>query len=576
MAETNLQTAMDTLAAAEKRIATESQVRSTTEQEAKAAASSINWEEVAASVKARVLASIPSDYLIPADKKPASDQRKVENFVRDSGFFTKEEVDITHSSASQIYAKVIDRTWTAEQVIKAYSKSSAVAHQLTNCLTFTDYPRALRTAKALDEEFAKTGKPRGPLHGVPISLKDNINVKGAASTIGFVAYANAIEKEDGYLPKLLESLGAIVYVKTNVPTAMMMAETTNNLFGTTTNPLNRNLTSGGSSGGESSLIACHGAPLGVGTDIGGSIRIPAACTGLYGIRCSGHRLPMLDFRPGMAGQETILSVQGPLSHTLEDQVLYLKSVFDTKPWLQDPKLMPVPWRQEEFDNVPKKLKLGLISSDGYVNLTPPVKRALDETVEKLRAAGHEIVSWDDAPIMKCYSMLGRLFMVDGGKSIKLQIEAGNEPWPPGIKTFASAQGVSAYDLWQLHKEKAAVWKEWSDKFNESAVDGLILATAPYVAAKHGGQTHVGYTGLFNFLDYSAVNFPSGVVGDREKDVYPKDLGEPLNPLDKATREGYDAEEIHGLPVGLQIVGRRVEEEKVLGIVKRVLEAVEAK
>lgn len=216
MAQKGQQTAMDALGAAASIISTEDQVKSTTEQEAKQAASSQNWEEVAASVKARVLASLPPEYLIPADKKPPTDQRRVENFVRDSGFFSAEEIEITHSSASQITAKVVDKIWTAEQVIKAFSKSSAVAHQLTNCLTFTDYPRALRTAKALDEEFAKTGKPRGPLHGVPISLKDNINVKGAASTVGFVAYANAIEKDDGYLPKLLESLGAIVYVKTNV------------------------------------------------------------------------------------------------------------------------------------------------------------------------------------------------------------------------------------------------------------------------------------------------------------------------------------------------------------------------
>ena len=573
MARQNEPTAMDALAAASKVIDTTNVASKTIEQDAKQAFSPQNWEEIAASVKQRVLDSIPKEYLIPADIAPPKDQRRVENFVRDSGFFSSEEVDITHSSATQIHAKVLNKTWTAEQVIKAFSKSSAVAHQLTNVLTFADYPRALATAKTLDAEYAKTGKPRGPLHGIPISLKDNIQVKGAASTIGFVCYANAIETEDGYLPKLLESLGAIVYVKTNVPTAMMMAETTNNLFGTTTNPLNRNLTPGGSSGGESCLIAAHGSPLGVGTDIGGSVRIPSACTGLFALRPSAHRMPLLGFRTGMAGQESIPGVQGPLSTSLEDQVLYFKSVLDQKPWLHDSKLFPLPWCQEKFDNVPKKLKLGVISTDGYVNLTPPVKRALETTVEKLQAAGHEIISFNDAPIMKCYALLACLFTVDGGKSITQQIEAGNEPWPTGIKSFGQAQGVSAYDLWQMQKEKAAVCKEWIDKFNSTGVDGLIVPTAPYIAAKHGGQTHVGYTGLFNLLDYSAANFPSGVVGDREKDVYPKDLAEALNPLDEATRKAYDAEEIHGLPVGLQIVGRRVEEEKVLGMVKRVLEAV---
>jgi amidase len=99
-------------------------------------------------------------------------------------------------------------------------------------LTYTQFPGAIVAATELDEKFRKTGRVRGPLHGVPVSLKDNINIKGAPSTIGFVAYANDKEENNSYLVGLLIDLGAIVYVKTNVPTAIMMAETTNNLFGT--------------------------------------------------------------------------------------------------------------------------------------------------------------------------------------------------------------------------------------------------------------------------------------------------------------------------------------------------------
>lgn len=100
-----------------------------------------------------------------------------------------------------------------------------------NSLTYTQFPEAITAAKELDQEFLKTGKARGPLHGVPVSLKDNINIKGAPSTIGFVAYANEKEEKNSYLVYLLVELGAIIYVKTNVPTAMMMAETVNNIFG---------------------------------------------------------------------------------------------------------------------------------------------------------------------------------------------------------------------------------------------------------------------------------------------------------------------------------------------------------
>lgn len=98
-------------------------------------------------------------------------------------------------------------------------------------MTYTQFPEAITAAKELDEEFSKTGKPRGPLHGVPVSLKDNINIKGAPSTIGLIAYANEREEKNSYIVDLLVELGAIIYVKTNVPTAMMMAETVNNIFG---------------------------------------------------------------------------------------------------------------------------------------------------------------------------------------------------------------------------------------------------------------------------------------------------------------------------------------------------------
>lgn len=140
----------------------------------------------------------------------------------------------------------------------------------TNCLSETLFTSALETARSLDEHLARTGKPLGPLHGLPISLKDNFNLKGVDSTVGFTAFVNDPAQYDSVLAELLRQAGGVFYVKTNVPTAMMIAESVNNVFGRTVNPRNRNLTSGGSSGGESALIAFGGSVIGVGTDIGQS------------------------------------------------------------------------------------------------------------------------------------------------------------------------------------------------------------------------------------------------------------------------------------------------------------------
>lgn len=120
----------------------------------------------------------------------------------------------------------------------------------------------------MDAHIEKTGKPIGPLHGLPVSLKDNFNLKGLDATIGFVCFVGDPADDDACLAKMLQEAGAVFYVKTNVPTAMMIAETLNNTFGRTTQPGNRSTTCGGSSGGEAALLAFKGSPLGVGTDIG--------------------------------------------------------------------------------------------------------------------------------------------------------------------------------------------------------------------------------------------------------------------------------------------------------------------
>jgi amidase len=138
-------------------------------------------------------------------------------------------------------------------------------------------------AKGLDDHLNKTGQLKGPLHGLPISLKDNFNIKGKDSTVGFTSLVNDPAEYNATLVDILENLGAVRYCKTNVPTAMMIvgyfvsclwtmsdflqAESVNNTFGRTVNPQNRKVTSGGSSGGESALIAFGGSPLGIGTDI---------------------------------------------------------------------------------------------------------------------------------------------------------------------------------------------------------------------------------------------------------------------------------------------------------------------
>lgn len=143
----------------------------------------------------------------------------------------------------------------------------------------------------------------------------------------------------------------------------MIAETVNNVFGRTVNPLNRRLTSGGSSGGESALIAFKGSPLGVGTDIGGSLRIPAACTGIFTLKPSSGRFPTGGAKSGLAGQEAVRSINGPMARSLKDLEVWAQAVVGGEPWRVDPNCLPVPWRKVQ---VGERLRIGVLWNDGTV------------------------------------------------------------------------------------------------------------------------------------------------------------------------------------------------------------------
>lgn len=349
------------------------------------------WEKIAKAKQAAVAESIPTEYRIPKDLLPPDSQLDVTTWPKDSGWFLQKELDITGSTASEILQKIASKAWSAEDVTKAFCKRAAAAHQLTNCLSDAFFEEAIQSAAALDEHLQRTGKLVGPLHGLPISLKDNFNIKGKDSTVGFTSLVGKPAEYNATLVDILEGLGAVRYCKTNVPTAMMIAESVNNTFGRTVNPRNRNLTSGGSSGGESALIAFGGSPLGVGTDIGGSLRIPAACTGIFTLRPSHGRFSTQRCRSGLAGQEAVKSVNGPMARTLEDITMYSEAVINAKQWLVDPTMLPLPWQPVE----PKqKLKIAVMWNDRICLPTPPVTRALKETVEKLKSAGHELTEWD--------------------------------------------------------------------------------------------------------------------------------------------------------------------------------------
>ncbi|KAL2672481.1 hypothetical protein Neosp_013192 [[Neocosmospora] mangrovei] len=189
---------------------------------------------------------------------------------RSCGLMTDLELELTERyDATDLLHMVASRQVTAQTLLMAFRKRATIAQQC-----------AIEDAKACDEYLARTGQPIGPLHGLPISVKEQISIAGHYTDARFVAWAGNISQEDAHIIKTLKKLGAVVFARTNQPQSLMHLETSNNTYGATFHPMNRNLTAGGSTGGEAALMAMKGTPLGIGGDIGGSIRVPAALNGV--------------------------------------------------------------------------------------------------------------------------------------------------------------------------------------------------------------------------------------------------------------------------------------------------------
>ena len=219
--------------------------------------------------------------------------------------------------------------------------------------------------------------------------------------MGYIGYLGEILDYNSILVDCVLSLGAVVYVKTAVPQTLMIAETRSNLVGVTLNPRNRQLSCGGSSGGEGSLVALKGSICGFGTDIGGSVRIPSALNGVYGLKSSDGRMPYGLAKNSLEGQESVPSVVGPITRSLKNICTIFKAIMETKPWLVDPKVHNIPWREEMFqEGQLDRLCFGIIRFDHHVHLSPPVQRAIDTAVAAVQKAGHQVVEWDTSDHLK--------------------------------------------------------------------------------------------------------------------------------------------------------------------------------
>ena len=335
------------------------------------------------------------------------------------------------------------------------------------------YDQAIERARYLDS----LPEPIGPLHGLPLSVKEHLWIKGLPCNAGFVSWIASPPPttNNGVLDVML-SLGAVPFCRTPQPQTIMHLSCNNNITGKTVCPYNRTLTSGGSSGGEGALIAMKGSCVGLGTDIGGSVRSPAANCGIYSFRESALRLPMSGMSMAMAGAESIRAVLGPMCASARDIQMFMEHTLSTEPWKTDQSLVALPWRKP---TLPKKIKVAIMWDDGVVVPHPPVTRALKEVKAAMEKYPDlfEISEWKALDHQLGWDIIAGLYFMDGAAQDLKAIADSGEPTDP-LTHFIITENKFVKDhtiteVWEVTPLQLS-WKLTTETPTTGCVQGEIL------------------------------------------------------------------------------------------------------
>ncbi len=452
--------------------------------------------------------------------------------------------DITFLSAVDMAQQIREKKISPVELVEAHLTKIERLNPKLNAFVHVAAERVQSEAHAA-EAAVRSGRSLGRLHGVPISIKSSLEVAGLRCEAGTRLRAGRVATEEAPLVARLRDAGAIVLGVTNAPELLMAWETDNLLYGRTNSPWDLERTPGGSSGGEAAAIAAGMSAAGVGSDGGGSIRVPAHFSGICGLKPTPGRVPATGHFPPSGGPFALIGVVGPMARTVAD----VRALFEVMqgPDDGDACAAPVPLRWPN-DSEAREMRIGYFEDDGRTPVAPEIRAAVRTAAKALQDAGFQVEPFRPAGLEEARELWKKFFVSAGGMLIRPMFRGRERDMSPILSQFLEwseaelpLTGDSLLGAWISRDNLRAEFLRQMRNYS------ILLCPAAAIAAfRHGERSWTiegktvhyldawSYTEWFNLLGNPAAVVPVTHSGD-------------------------------GLPIGVQIVGRPWEEEQVLAV-----------
>ncbi|MBO3457893.1 amidase [Aetokthonos hydrillicola Thurmond2011] len=491
--------------------------------------------------------------------------------------------------ATEIAQRIASGEVSACEVIEAHIARIEAVNPKLNAVIIPLFEQAKKDAIAADEAH-QVGETLGELHGVPITIKASFDVVGTISTMGVAGEPQMKATQDAVMVERLRRSGAIILGKTNIPQLAALNQTDNPVYGRTVNPWNSNRAPGGSTGGEAAIIAAGGSCLGLGSDFGGSVRMPAHACGINSIKPTSRRLTLSGHASFLPGQSVIISQPGVLARRVPDLSLVMKILCAPGQEVLDYHIPPVAWREPETVQV-ENLRIAFYTDNNVMTPSPAIQRAVREAASALENYGAVVEEWTPNNLARAVQLFMQLTSADGYATFKKHV--GNAQWNKQLKTYhqiastprgllngissiagllgledmsrslASIGKISVTKYWEVTKEKDDFCTEFLAAMNRNQYDAIICPSNALPALTHGDGFFVSEDTTYTCL-YNLLGMPAGVVAATRVREGEESERNPKKSQIEAAASKIEQGSL-GLPIGVQVVARHWREDIVLAV-----------